>query len=471
MTHFLFTVVIFLLALGILVVVHEWGHYIMAKLSGIWVEKFSIGFGPKIIGFKKGDTDFRVAPIFLGGYVKLYGQDPYEEAGRDPVAAAKIANDPRSFASKSYFKRLGVVLGGPVINFVLCLLLLPLAFWIGKKELRFENEKPIVIGVEPGSVAEKIGVQVGDEILAFNGEAAKTWKDLIFTTSSRPGQKGILTFRHENAVVEKEIVLDVRHENGVDFGILGVEPHPFLMDKPIVGAVSPGSAAETAGLQPGDVIRKINGSAILHWTQMLDILKGNDETQAERVLDLQIERSGQLVNVTATAQYDAGAKRWLLGITKLIPEELYGTQRHSFGESLRLTLPEFWTMGGRLFEFLGGLFSGEISAKHLGGPIQIASEASNAASRGLGDFIYLLAFLSLQLGILNLVPIPVLDGGQAVLMTFEAVIRRPIPHKIRAGILYLGVFAVLGILLLVTFNDLNRALGFAKLWQSFTNLF
>lgn len=468
MIDFIITVIIFLSALGILVVLHEWGHYIMAKLAGVWVEKFSIGFGPKIIGFQKNDTDYRIAPIPLGGYVKLYGQDPYEEADRDAAKAEEIQNDPRSFASKTYWQRMGIVLGGPVVNLLLCLMLLPLAFMAGKKELKVEKEAPVVIGVKAESVAEDLGLQIGDKILKFDGESVATWHDLLSVTGNYPGKKSTITFERNGETIQKTFELGTREVKKTEFGYLGIEPHLFLLDLPVLKIADEQGAAKLAGFQTGDRVLQINGIAVHHYSDMVDLIQVETPKAADNTLNVVIERDGKQVPLKLKPKFDEADKdlQWKIGVYLKDFPELYEKHSYPFVESLKLGWHENISLYEKLFEFLGGLFTGKISANRLGGPIQIAAEASSAASRGFGDFLYLLAFLSLQLGILNLLPIPVLDGGHALMMTCEAVIRRSLPHKVRLASLYGGMIFILGLMLYVTFNDLNKALGLSEIWQS-----
>lgn len=465
MIDFLTTTVIFLLALGILVVVHEWGHYIVAKMCGIWVEKFSIGFGPKIVGFKKGDTDYRIAPIPLGGYVKLYGQDPYEEADRDEEKAKIIAKDPRSFASKTYWQRMCVVLGGPVVNLVLCLILLPLAFMAGKKEFKFEQEAPKIIGITENSAAAKSELKMGDVILKFNGSDVRNWTDLLFLTANEPGRKVSVTYKRGDETKTTNLVMDSKEVQGVNYGYLGIEPQQFLLDNPIVGDFHANSPAAKAGLQKGDRITVLGDVVIDKWSEMVGVIQ--EQAKANNgALKVGFLRDGQQQTTTVNAEYDGAEERWLMGIAQHVPDDLYVIRRYGFTESVKLGIQENNDLYKKLFSFLKGLFTGQVSVKRLGGPIQIASQASSAAKSGLGDFIYLLGFLSLQLGILNLLPVPVLDGGHALIMSVEALFRNAMPHKVRLVTMYSGAIFILGLLAFVVLNDIDKMVGFTDAIES-----
>ena len=203
------TVIIFIIALSILVAIHEWGHFIMAKKAGIRVDIFSIGFGPKILGFTWHGTEYRIAPIPLGGYVKIYGQDPLEEAEGDEVKAKEIEQSPESFASKTYLQKMGVVFGGPVMNLVLCLILLPLVFLFGRMQHKVMLEKPAVIDVVPETPAATLGLQKGDLLLAINDTPLKTWQDYLVHVVVYPEQE--ITLKYSRAGVEQTAKIKTMH--------------------------------------------------------------------------------------------------------------------------------------------------------------------------------------------------------------------------------------------------------------------
>ena len=194
------TVIIFIIALSILVFVHEWGHFIVAKTSGVRVDVFSIGFGPKILGFTWHGTEYRIAPFPFGGYVKIYGQEPLEEAEGDVAKAEEIARDPESFHSKSIFKKLATVFAGPFMNIVLCFAILPFVFMIGKIQPKILDQKAIVIDVEKDSPAALVGLQAGDEILTLEGSEISNWGDLLLQVSLHPDAKVTLSFKRNGKI-------------------------------------------------------------------------------------------------------------------------------------------------------------------------------------------------------------------------------------------------------------------------------
>lgn len=463
----IYTTVMFVLALGVLVIVHEWGHYIVAKLSGVWVEKFSIGFGPKILGFSKNGTDYRVAPIPLGGYVKLYGQDPWEEAEGDPVRAEEIARDPRAFHSKPMSRKLATVLAGPAMNLVLCALILPIVFMVGRMQPKFLDEKPLVVDVEEGSPAAQIGLAKGDLILSINDNTVATWKDLVVQVSIYPDKTVPLVYFRDGQTFTKDVRITKDKDKKQISGFLGVEPFPYFGNTPLVDEVRANSPAAKAGLKSGDRVLKVANLPIKYWTQMTAEI----QKQAGQSYEIVVERGGDTITVAARSEYKADAEMWLLGITKKLEDGLMVKKRYGPFEAVVLGAKEFGKLWNLTLDVLGRLFTGDLSYKTLGGPIQIAKASSMAAKSGLGEFLYLLAFLSLQLGVMNLLPVPVLDGGHVVFMFVEILRRKPISPRIRQMSTQMGMIMLLSLMLVVTINDIDSVWGFANILDSLKSLF
>lgn len=463
----LYTTVMFVLALGVLVIVHEWGHYIVAKLSGVWVEKFSIGFGPKILGFSKNGTDYRVAPIPLGGYVKLYGQDPWEEAEGDPVRAEEIARDPRAFHSKPMSRKLATVLAGPAMNLVLCALILPIVFMVGRLQPKFLDEKPVVVDVEEGSPAAQIGLVKGDLILSVNDNTVATWKDLITQVSVYPDKTVPLVYSRDGQTVSKEVRIVQDKSKKQISGFLGIEPFSYFGNTPVIDEVKANSPAAKAGLKSGDHVLSVAATPIKYWTQMTAEI----QKQAGQSYEIIVERGAEKLTLGAQSEYNSDAGMWLLGITKKIEDGLMVKKRYGPGQALVLGVKEFGKLWNLTIDVLGRLFTGDLSYKTLGGPIQIAKASSMAAKSGLGEFLYLLAFLSLQLGVMNLLPVPVLDGGHVVFMFVELLRRKPISPKIRQISTQLGMLMLLSLMLVVTINDIDSVWGFTNILDSLKSLF
>ncbi|MDO8644642.1 MAG: RIP metalloprotease RseP [bacterium] len=450
------TILYFVIALGLLVFIHEFGHFIVAKLSGMRVEKFSLGFGPKIFGFQKGETEYRVSILPLGGYVKLTGEDP----------ASPEANAPDSFNSKPLLSRLGVVVAGPTMNLLLALLLMPIVFMIGKMEPAYLDQKPIVTGVLSESPAATAGFQVGDEIVRLNGKEFHEWRSLLDQIMLRAGEPLNFELNRDGQNFEKSVVIDSWEKTKT--GYLGVEPRFFVGNEPVVDGVGPDSPASKAGLQKGDRVVAVNGKAIQTWTEMSEVI---GSAKGETVL-LTLERQGKSQTVSLSPLYDKSHDKWMIGVQKGVEEGKYSVlKRYSFGEACLQGWSEVKKLTGLTFDVLGRLVTFQLSYKALGGPIRIAQGAAMAAETGLSYFLYFIAFLSLQLGILNILPIPVLDGGHVAYLTLEKIFRKPVSTRIRSIIDQTGLALLLTLMLVVTLNDIDSVWGTSWIVQKIKAIF
>lgn len=456
----LITFIYFILGLGLLVFIHELGHFLVAKWSGIRVEQFSLGFGPKILGFTWGETEYKISILPLGGYVKMSGEEP-EEGSISPV------HDPRSFASQPLYKRIATVLAGPAMNLLLALILMPIVFMMGRMEPVFLEQSAIVIGVKKDSPAAKIGLEKGDQILSIDAFPTPNWDAAMQRILVSPESEVVLKIKSQQKGVEedKKVMLGSAKEGKV--GFLGVEPHYFIGNEAVVDQVSANSPAEKAGIKAKDKVLRIQGESIESWEDMSDKVAAAEG----KAISLEIEREGKVIHVNLTPQFNDAHKKWVMGITKAVPEGLMVKHQYSFVEAFKKGSQEF----GRLFmltlEVLKKLFSFQLSYKTLGGPIQIAEATANAAKSGLGDFFYFLSFMSLQLGVLNLLPIPVLDGGHLLFMLYEGVRRKPLSVKGRIIAQQIGMVFLFSLMILVTLNDIDTVWGFKKIFSKIAGWF
>jgi len=452
------TVFYFIIGLGLLVFIHEFGHFIMAKRAGIRVEQFSLGFGPKILGFRWGETEYKVSILPLGGYVKMSGEEP--EEGKEPL------DDPRSFASQSMAKRLSVVLAGPVMNLVLAFVLMPIVFMIGRMEPTYFQQEPVVLGVKKDSPAAAAGLVAGDKILAINGKKVKNWDELLQRIMISPNEEVALEVSHASSTIEqKHLKLSTTPDGRV--GYLGVEPIYFIGSESVIDQVTPHSPAEKGGLKAKDKILAINSEPILNWDEMTEYVSASQS----KPLDIEVERGGQKLHVQVTPEFSEVHKKWIMGITKDVPKGAYLKHRYDFVGAVEKGIQENVKLFKLTFEVLKKLFSFKLSYKALGGPLQIAQTTAQAAKAGLGDFFYFLAFLSMQLGIFNLLPIPVLDGGHVAFMFFEAIRRKPLSVKTRLIAQQIGMVMLLCLMVLATFNDIDSIWGFQKIWEKLSGIF
>lgn len=452
------TIIYFIIAIGILIIIHELGHFIVAKRNDIRVEKFSIGFGPKIIGFTKGETEYKIAPIPLGGYVKMTGEDPNEEG---------VKADERSFAHKSVWTRIKVVTAGPLMNLALAFVLMPLVFMIGRMEPAYLSQQPVVMGVEKGSPAEATGFEKGDLIKEINGKKVLTWDDAQKIIIISGGQKLSVSLERDGKTIDKNLIAETLPE--LRAGYIGVEPILFLGGDAIIGTVLADGPASRSGLKVNDKILSIDNEPVTR-AQMPDVVNA----KAGASITIAVDRGGERKEFTIKPEFNKDFSRWMIGVQFRAPtasdiemvNKKYGfvdAVKHGFNEAVK------WI--GLTFVVLKKLVTLQLSYKALGGPIQIAQASAAAAQYGFSEFIYFLAFLSIQLGILNLLPIPVLDGGHVLFCTIEAVIRKPLPAKVIAAAQYAGLALILTFFLAITVNDIDSAWGFKNILDKITGLF
>lgn len=461
------TILYFIIALGILVLVHEWGHFIIARKSGIRVEKFSIGFGPKIFGFKQGGTEFCIAPIPLGGYVKLYGEDPIAEAEGDEVRAKQIASAPDAFSARPLSARLATVFAGPAMNLVLCFLLMPLVFMVGRLVPVILEKAPVVFGVKADSPAAIAGVQPGDQILRIGDEKTATWADVVNWIVLHPDHSARLAVIRNGREIELPLRSAYSPTTKQKIGYLGIEPFYFWGDDPVVGEVGGNSPAATAGLKANDIIVALGNKKISTWTEMTEIVRGSEGKE----LKITYRRNGMQQTVLVAPKFHEGAKAYVIGITKYIDPNAFVKKRYGFFEAVVAGTKENFKLLGLTTDVLKRLFTFQLSYKALGGPVQIAQASGQAARSGVGEFLYFLAFLSMQLGVLNLLPIPVLDGGHVLFMAIEGIRRKPVSLKIRMVSQQLGLALLLSLMLLVTINDVDSVWGFTNIWEKIKGIF
>lgn len=439
------TIIYFIIALGLLIFVHEFGHFIVAKRRDIKVEVFSLGFGPRLIGFKIGETDYRISLLPLGGYVKMLGEDASDENAK---------GDPRSFAAKSIWSRTKVIAAGPIMNLFFCLLVMPIVFMIGREEPQFLKEPPVIINVRAESPATAAGLESGDKILSVDGAEVKTWEDLLNKIIINPG--ATLSFRIErggNSFTRDVAVDEIPELKG---GYVGIEPMFFFGNEAVIDAVKPGGPADRAGLKSGDMVKSFAGKEIKDW---LDLSAKVDESKGE-ASEIVIVRDGQEMQFTFAPVFDESFHRWLIGISKDrksgVPMQMV---RYGFFDAVKIGTLENIKLAELTLDVLKRLVTLKLSYKVLGGPIIIAKTSAVAAAGGISAFLYFLCFLSLQLGILNFLPIPVLDGGHIMFLGIEAVMRRPLSERVRSVADQAGFVLLIALMILVTYNDLNNIWG------------
>ncbi|NLD28241.1 MAG: RIP metalloprotease RseP [Myxococcales bacterium] len=446
------TIIYFVITLGILIFIHELGHFIMAKRAGIKVEAFSLGFGPRLLGIKIGETDYRISAFPLGGYVKMLGEDPTDEE----------ATDPRSFSQKSILARGKVVFFGPLMNFVLALVLMPIVFMIGRAEPAYLRESPIIVDVKKDSPAELAGLKKGDLILSIEEEEVATWDDVLSEVVMSPGMELTFVIVRDGEMVERAVSVGELPE--IKGGYIGVEPILFIGNEPRVDEVSPGSPAELAGIEAGDLIISADKMAVTNFYDLAAII----HAAGDREIPITVQRGDEEVSISVHPSYSAESKRWVIGISSKRknsgPVEVV---KYNFIDSLVKGGKEAIKLAGLTLDVLYRLLTLQLSYKVLGGPIIIAKVSAEAASVGLANFLYFMAFLSIQLSVLNLLPFPVLDGGHILFLFIEGVRGKPLSERIRSVASQVGFAILITFMLLITLKDIESVWGITSWIKKF----
>ncbi len=448
----------FVFGLGLLILVHEWGHFIMAKMNGIRVEKFSIGFGPRIFSFTRGETEYCFSLLFfLGGYVKMTGQDDFAEDG-----ATLVTDDPRSFENKAIWRRLLVVLGGPVMNLVFPWILMPIVFMLGVSQPKYLSEPVLINGVQVDSPASKAGVLENDKVVQVAGKKIENWENFFWETAIREGQIVDITILRDGKTHALKLEVAKRENDKIPF--VGIHPHLFL--PAIIGKVHSGLPAELAGLKVGDKILKIDEREIKYWSELSEILKG----YLDKKVKIIYEREGKVAEVLLTpiAKEMNDKKLVVLGIEPQIEEIV---KKYSFVGAMQESYKANLDLIDKTVQVLKSLFSGKLSAKAISGPLNIAVGTVEAAKRGLGNFFFFLCLLSVNLGIVNLLPVPVLDGGHVMYLAYETITRRALSMKLKIIFQQIGMVLLLSLMLYVTYNDINRQWNLGQVFSKIKDWF
>lgn len=439
-----------LVALGVLVTIHEYGHFWVARRCGVKVLRFSIGFGTPLIRWHdRHGTEFVIALIPLGGYVKMLDE-------REGAIAPEQYN--QSFNRKTVGQRIAIVAAGPIANFALAFIL----FWL-LAMLGSQHVKPVIGDVVAGSLAQRAGLHSGQEILSVDGQSVNGWADVNLQLIQRVGESGTIQLTAQSAgqawADSYSITLDkwlhgAQEPNPIYE--IGIEPwRPQVAA--VVGHLDASGPAQHAGLQLNDTVVAIDQQPVADWQQVVQYVQARPNT----TVVLSVERAGQVsdIPVRLTAQGEGAQQRGYLGMGVnggQWPEDMLRDVRFGPLDAVLSGAQRTWTMSVLTLSSLKKMLFGELSVKNLSGPITIAKVAGASAESGLRSFLNFMAYLSISLGVLNLLPIPVLDGGHLLFYIVEWVRGRPLSERIQALGMQIGIALVVGVMVLAVFNDLAR---------------
>ena len=446
------TIIGFVLVLGVLILVHEWGHFIVARLFGVRVDVFSIGFGPRLFGWKRGATDYRVSAIPLGGYVRMAGQDPSEIDSSDQ--APRPTGAPDELMSKKRWQRALISLAGPVVNLVFPLFLLTGYFtFFGEAYPKYEDNPVVIADLPKSSPLVKEGVTRGDRIVSVNGVANPTWGSAFSLLDKIPAGKSLqVVVEHQGATRTLSVNTSGMQSPELLFG--------FPPDGPVVvDSVDPNLPAKGAGVKSGDVIQAVNGEPLQGWSAFVNAVQ---ETQGKPT-SLTVLRKGQPVTLQITPQRgknELGETAWMVGIRRVQTSPEVSFRKVTLSQAVAHSGTLTWQGTQLVVDVVGRLFSGRASPKELQSVVGIASMAGRAVQLGSYAVVQLMAALSVNLGILNLLPIPILDGGNILLLSMEGIRRRDFSMAFKEKFIQVGLVFLLILFAYVMYNDVMRHLPF-----------
>jgi regulator of sigma E protease len=439
----------FLLLLGVIVVFHEFGHFIVARRSGVHVVRFSVGFGRPLLRWSdRHGTEFVLAAIPFGGYVQMYDD-------RDPVVNAEavegsVPTDALGYTHLSPLWRIAISLAGPIANFILAIVIYAALFMVGT--LQFT---PTFAGAEPGSILAQTEVTGPFEVVAVDGSSVQNYQDIAMGLGDRLGESGdiVLGVVDLGSNRPSDVALPITNwHQGVGepdlFGSLGLRP----MRLSVVGQIVEGSAAASAGLQPGDWIVGVDGEPVSQWSEWVSYIVDSPG----RELTFEVLREGRTLFVRAVPEAvtaENGSTIGRLGVAPVREKVQYGVVR-----AAQLGAAKTWDMTVMTLSMMKKMIVGSVSAENLVGPVGIVKIAGDSVRVGWQFFLNIMALMSVSLGVLNLLPIPMLDGGHVVFTSLEMLRGKPLSERLQMSVMQIGIFLLGAVMIFVTYNDLTRLL-------------
>jgi regulator of sigma E protease len=438
MESFLIAVVSMAVVLGIMILVHEFGHYAAAKYFGVRVDVFSIGFGKRLAGFRRGDTDYRISALPLGGYVKMAGENPLE-------SRTGAANE---FMSHSRWQRFVIAIAGPAMNILLAIALLTGVFMVHYERPQFFDQPAVVGWVMDDSPAAKAGIEQGDRIVRIDGSSNPTWEDVILSVMISPKQPVDVAIQRGNNILEKQI--QPKAEGADEYGSMGWQPDQAVT----VTELMPDMPALKAGVQTNDQIAAINGQPMRSVFSVIHYLQQN----GDKPVDVTVMRTGKEMHLpmTPVMKDENGQKGYRLGFGIAGPMKV---EKLPFAKALSQSIQENKRYSLLMVDLIHKMVERKVSIKQLDGPIGIARASGDAARQpGWTPLLGLMAMISLNLGVINLLPIPILDGGVILLLIIESIMRRDISLRIKERIYQTAFVFLVLFFVVVIYNDLMKAL-------------
>ena len=426
------SVLAFVFVLGVLIFVHELGHYVMARRIGVRVLTFSLGFGPKLVNVRRGDTDYCISAIPLGGYVKMAGETVEDER----------TGAPDEFLSKSKWQRFQVLVAGPVMNILLSIVVLAVVLYQGADVPAYEQQVPLVGRVVEGSAAARAGIAKGDRIVSIADKTVETWEQVFMAVLPKANREVRVVVRREGRDRTLSVTPDAQTK--YEIGDIGVLPeiHPQVL------GVVPGDPAAEAGVQVGDVVLGVDDRMDVNRTDLIEYIQRHDAAP----ITLHLRRGGQVIDLQMTPRFKGdvaaiGANLSYYELRTIEPGPL---------QAIQMSLERNWEWSRLIVQTLVGLFTRETSVRQLMGPVAIAEMSGGAAQLGWIALFNLMAMISLNLGLLNLMPIPVLDGGHITILALEGLARRDFSMRVKEKLLIGGFVLLLMLMVTVIYNDLTR---------------
>jgi regulator of sigma E protease len=430
----------FLILIGVMILIHELGHFWAARFFDVRVETFSFGFGPRLFGFRRGETDYRVSAVFfLGGFVKMAGEIPGDET----------ANDPRGFLAKPRWQRLFIVLAGPVMNVVLAVALLTGLYMVKYQKVVDADSGAVIGSVAPNTPAAKAGIQEGDRIVKLDGKRDPTWDDVILKEVESAARPMHLTIQRNGTEFDTTVTPVLDDRSGA--GTAGW----FEKGEVQLGPIQAGMPAQKVGLQQGDLILSAAGHPIHATVRFHEIIRAS----GGKPVTIEFQRNRKPMQVTVQAVWSGadGPARWMIGAI-VEPKFNIVTTRLSLPDALRQSVTENTRSAGLIFQVLEGVVERRISAKLLTGPVGIAQMSGQAAKQGPSAFIMLMSMVSLNLAVINLMPLPILDGGSVVMLIIEMVMRRDLSMSVKEAVFKVGFVFIMMLVAFVLYNDITKIL-------------